>query len=77
MFDALTTERPYKKAMPFNEAICVMQDESGRHFDPDCLDAFLAVLADLAESDYDFTVERLRQRLDKSYPPLQRAAAAI
>jgi putative two-component system response regulator len=77
VFDALTTERPYKKAMAFDEAIRVMKDERGRHFDPTCLDAFLAVLADLAGSDGGFTVERLRQRLDRTDPILQCAPAAF
>lgn len=40
VFDALTTQRPYKPAMPFEEALRIVQQESGRHFDPTCVTAF-------------------------------------
>ncbi|MGX7708649.1 HD domain-containing phosphohydrolase [Methylobacterium sp. Gmos1] len=42
VFDALTTERPYKAAMPFGEARACIAAESGRHFDPACVAAFLS-----------------------------------
>ena len=41
VFDALTTERPYKKAWPLPEAVDFLKDNSGSHFDPACVDAFL------------------------------------
>ena len=40
VFDALTSERPYKKAWPVDEAVKFMHDNSGSHFDPDCIEAF-------------------------------------
>ncbi|WP_449410865.1 HD-GYP domain-containing protein [Methylobacterium komagatae] len=42
VFDALTTARPYKDAMSFEEARRCIESERGRHFDPDCVDAFIA-----------------------------------
>ena len=42
VFDALTTERPYKTAMSIEEAFAYIEDERGRHFDPTCVDAFRA-----------------------------------
>ena len=42
VFDALTTERPYKAAMGFEEALAYVEAERGGHFDPDCVDAFVA-----------------------------------
>ena len=42
VFDALTSERPYKKAWPLEQARDYIVAERGRHFDPDCVDAFLA-----------------------------------
>ncbi|XYD09843.1 HD domain-containing protein [Methylobacterium sp. NMS12] len=42
VFDALTTVRPYKAAMPFDEALRCIQDDSGRHFDPACVVTFTA-----------------------------------
>lgn len=41
VFDALTSERPYKKAWPVDEAIQYMRDQRGKHFDPKLLDIFL------------------------------------
>lgn len=40
VFDALTSERPYKKAWPVEEAVRFMHENSGSHFDPQCIDAF-------------------------------------
>ena len=42
VFDALTSERPYKKAWTVEEAIDFLMAGSGKHFDPDCVKAFLA-----------------------------------
>lgn len=68
VFDALTTERPYKKAMSLDEALAVMRGERGRHFDPVCLDAFFAAIADLADSQSAFALDDLRRRLVEAYP---------
>ncbi|MGB1581533.1 MAG: HD-GYP domain-containing protein [Nevskiales bacterium] len=40
VFDALTTERPYKKAWPVEEAIAEIKNEAGKHFDPALVDIF-------------------------------------
>ncbi|MEW6313291.1 MAG: HD domain-containing phosphohydrolase [Pseudomonadota bacterium] len=34
VFDALTSERPYKKAWPIEDAIHYINEQSGQHFDP-------------------------------------------
>lgn len=47
VFDALTSERPYKKAWPVEEAIAHMNSVSGSHFDPDLIKLFNAVLPDI------------------------------
>jgi len=44
VFDALTSERPYKKAWSPDEAIQEIQSQSGRQFDPRIVEAFLKVL---------------------------------
>jgi len=41
VFDALTSKRPYKKAYGFDEAVKIIKAESGTHFDPDTVKAFL------------------------------------
>jgi len=41
VFDALTTQRPYKEAWPVEEAIKFLKEESGKHFDPQLIELFL------------------------------------
>ena len=41
MFDALTAHRPYRDAMPTEEAREIMKQERGGHFDPELLDLFM------------------------------------
>jgi len=45
VFDALTSDRVYRKAFPVDEAVKIMLEQRGRHFDPVLLDAFMEVLA--------------------------------
>jgi len=42
VFDALISVRPYKPAYPPPDAVMMIEIESGRHFDPVIVDAFLA-----------------------------------
>ncbi len=44
VFDALTSDRVYRKAFAVDEAVAMMREERGKHFDPVLLDAFLEVL---------------------------------
>jgi HD-GYP domain-containing protein (c-di-GMP phosphodiesterase class II) len=44
VFDALTSHRVYRDAFSVEEAVQMMLDESGRHFDPVLLHAFMEVL---------------------------------
>jgi cyclic di-GMP phosphodiesterase len=41
VFDALTRKRPYKDAWPLEQAVSQIFSESGTHFDPLVVDAFL------------------------------------
>ncbi len=41
VFDALTSDRPYKKAFDFDRAIEIIKAESGKQFDPVVVRAFL------------------------------------
>ncbi len=43
-YDAMTTDRPYRKAISDFEAIERIKQESGRHFDPKVVAAFLALI---------------------------------
>jgi len=41
VFDALTHARPYKAAWPVERAMAQIRDDSGTHFDPAVVEAFL------------------------------------
>lgn len=41
VFDALVSDRVYKKAFPFEKAMSIIKEESGTHFDPDIVKAFM------------------------------------
>jgi HD-GYP domain-containing protein (c-di-GMP phosphodiesterase class II) len=43
VFDALTSKRCYKSAMPLEKAYGIIREESGTHFDERVVDAFFAV----------------------------------
>ncbi len=62
VFDALASRRIYKAAMPFDEAVELVSQGAGKHFDPDVVTAFLANLErfrDILErfADTDETLE--------------------
>jgi len=40
VYDALTSERPYKNAWPIQAAMEFMDKHCGKHYDPECLNAF-------------------------------------
>ena len=48
-FDAMTADRPYRKAMSRERAIEIIKEESGKQFDPDIVKAFLEVMAQEAK----------------------------
>ena len=43
VFDALVSRRSYKEGFPYEKALGIIQQESGKHFDPQVVEAFMAV----------------------------------
>jgi len=43
VYDALRSVRPYKKAFSHDEAVALLVEQRGRHFDPALIDAFLVL----------------------------------
>ena len=71
VYDALISRRVYKPAMPHAEAVAIIEEGRGKHFDPDIADAFLAIHEDFqaiameyADSDADLHAEK--QRIEQS-----------
>lgn len=65
VFDALTTERPYKSALSLQQSIAILQQESGNHFDPELLQSFIGIAPELhacvSRLDEGQLVKNLRQ----------------
>jgi putative two-component system response regulator len=49
VFDALTSERPYKKAWTIEAAVDLIKENSGKHFDPELVIVFLQELPRILE----------------------------
>ena len=61
VYDALISKRVYKPPMPHEEAVRIISDGKGKHFDPDIVDAFLemnAVFRNIALTYADHEEER-------------------
>jgi HD-GYP domain-containing protein (c-di-GMP phosphodiesterase class II) len=53
VYDALISERPYKKAWPHGDAIAEIRRMAGTHLDPSIVDAFLNLYATNVLRDLD------------------------
>jgi len=71
VYDALISRRVYKPAMPHEQAVAIIADGRGKHFDPDITDVFLAIHEDfrtiaMAFADSDADLQAEQQRLERS-----------
>ncbi|QEG21799.1 HD domain-containing phosphohydrolase [Mariniblastus fucicola] len=75
VFDALSSERPYKPKFPLQKCLEIMISERGTRFDPIVLDAFLKRLKDIEHirttyNDEDSLTRILRQKESTDTPEL-------
>lgn len=68
VYDALTSVRPYKKAWPHEDALALILESRGSHFDPDLVDAFMA-----REGEFN----ELRVRLGDGDEPIVAAVSQL
>jgi len=47
VFDALTSERPYKDAWPLEKAVSFLEENAGSHFDPNLVQLFVSIIPDV------------------------------
>jgi HD-GYP domain-containing protein (c-di-GMP phosphodiesterase class II) len=64
VFDALTSMRPYKEAMSFEDAMAVLEEGRGTQFDPTLLDTFIPIAKSLYEIIANSSDEILREKLE-------------
>ena len=55
VFDALTSERPYKKAWSVDDTLKLLEYEKEKHFQPELIDSFLEVLPDVLKIKSEFS----------------------
>lgn len=49
VFDALTSERPYKEVWPIQKAIDYIKEMSGKQFDPELVEIFISIMPKVQE----------------------------
>jgi putative two-component system response regulator len=57
VFDALSSKRPYKPALPFDECFRILEQNRGSHFDPRVLDAFFSRQEEIIRIRIEFADE--------------------
>jgi putative nucleotidyltransferase with HDIG domain len=50
-FDALTSDRPYRRRLTDSQAIAIIQERRGTMYDPDVVDRFIAMIPELRRQD--------------------------
>lgn len=55
VFDAISTKRPYKDAYPISKCFQIILDGSGKHFDPEVVDAFFRRRDEILEAFDELT----------------------
>ena len=63
VFDALTSRRPYKEPMSYEETMEILEEGRGTHFDPVVLDIFSLIPKELFESISQSTADDLKYDL--------------
>jgi len=59
VFDALTSNRPYKKAWSFDDSITFLREKSGKHFDPKIVEHFINSIDEVTNIYNSFKEEPL------------------
>ncbi|WP_426162099.1 response regulator [Pseudoduganella sp. R-34] len=74
VYDALISRRVYKDGMPHEQAVQIITEGKGKHFDPDIVDAFIglqeefrAIAARFHDTDHDMAEKKAQiERLTKA-----------
>ena len=71
VFDVLTTERPYKEAWEIEDAIMMIEESAGSHFDPEVVKCFTERQADILAvmKDYEETAKPYQRSFEARCNP--------
>lgn len=73
VFDALTSERPYKQPFSYDAAIAILAEGRGKHYDPDLLDTFELISKNLYNSVYKASISALEEELNRTISSVLKA----
>ena len=54
VFDALSSKRPYKPAFPLDKCLSILKEDSGTHFEPAAVDAFIRRTTDIVDVQLEY-----------------------
>ena len=77
VFDALTSIRPYKPAMPLPEALSILEKSAGSHFDPTVVATFLPIADSLYAKTYCASETQLKQAMQAMFQKYFDSQAAL
>ena len=63
VFDALCSQRPFKEPKPFAEAMTILQEGAGKHFDPHLIKVFSGLAQPMYETTVHASEAQLRELL--------------
>ena len=66
VFDALCSNRPYKKSFDYQTAMEIIEKDSGTHFDPAVIDAFVPISKTIYEKIMHDNESTIHERLDQA-----------
>lgn len=64
VFDALTSERPYKEAFSYEKSVNILEENSGTHFDSYLLKKFIKISAEVYENTNTKSKDQLKIELN-------------
>jgi putative nucleotidyltransferase with HDIG domain len=72
-FDALTSDRPYRRRLSDEDAIAILVERRGRMYDPQVVDAFIAIRREVVVADMDApgrreVLQQINRSLSESAP---------
>jgi putative nucleotidyltransferase with HDIG domain len=80
-FDALTSDRPYRRRLSVEAALQILRDRRGTMYDPEVVDTFIQIHADIAVADGDApdrveVWQQINRSLQGDPPPVEPAVEA-
>jgi len=64
VFDALSSKRPYKEPMPFDQVMAILRKDAGSHFDPQVITVFETISAEVRQCLQDNSETAARALLE-------------